>query len=108
MGLLDDNLIDVSDDNVNYMMSLGKRYRICININNFSDAANHISIEKLIYILGRECDTSCPVYMNGRKLMSSIPNKIKYISNIVSIIDLLPNILQFKYSPIFLSFMTFK
>lgn len=28
MGLLDDNLIDVSDDIVNYMMSLGKRYHI--------------------------------------------------------------------------------
>lgn len=84
MGLLDDNLIDVSDDNVNYMMSLGKRYHICININNFYDATNHISIEKLIYIHGKECDASCPVYMNGRRLMNSIPNKIRYISNIVS------------------------
>ena len=86
MGLLDDNLIDVSDDKVNYMMSLGRRYRICINISNFLDATNHISIEKLIYILGRgrKCDAVCPVYMNGVKLTHSIPNKIKYISNIVS------------------------
>jgi hypothetical protein len=84
MGLLDDNLIDVSDDIVNYMMSLGKRYHICININNFYDATDHISTEKLIHILGRKCDAVCPVYMNGVKLMHNIPNKIKYISNIVS------------------------
>lgn len=53
MGLLDDNLIDVSDDNVNYMMSLGKLYHISINIGDIQCAINHISIDKLIHIYNK-------------------------------------------------------
>lgn len=105
MGLLDDNLIDVSDDKVNYMMSLGRLCHIYINIGDIQRATNHISIDKLMHIYnkpGGDEYRGCPVYINGALMRNNIPNAIKYILNIVSnwnVIDLtnIANDVQYAY-----------
>lgn len=106
MGLLDDNLIDVSDDNVNYMMSLGKLCHISINISTVQHATNYISIDKLIHIYnkpGGDEYKGCSAYLCGALLRNNnIPNTIKYILNIVSnwnVIDLtnIANDTQYAY-----------